>query len=233
MNGIFAIYKPKGPTSFDIIRGLQNALGKRGGIGHAGTLDPLASGVLVIGVGREATKQLGSIVAKEKEYVAKICLGKTSTTDDEEGEKTEHLVKNIPSREEIESVVKTFVGIILQIPPIYSALKVAGKTAYSLARKGKHVELKARAVEIKDIEILSYEWPMVILRVTTGPGVYIRALARDMGEKLGVGGYLADLERTRVGEFTKENSLTPEEAVRKIIASFPGPHMGTKQNNDL
>lgn len=214
---ILSIYKPKGPTSYDIIRGIQKALGQRKGIGHAGTLDPLASGVLVIGIGREATKKLGEIVGKEKEYIAKVYLGKTSTTDDEEGEKAEHEVKNIPTREEIEEAAKTFVGTIMQIPPIYSALKVGGQTAYSLARKGKNVELKARPIEIKDIEVLSYEWPITVLRVETGPGAYIRSLARDIGAKLGVGGaYLADLERTRVGEFTRVNSLSLEEAIKTI-----------------
>ncbi len=217
MSRIISIYKPKGPTSYDIIRGIQKALGQRKGIGHAGTLDPLASGVLVIGIGREATKKLGEIVGKEKEYIAKVYLGKTSTTDDEEGEKTEYEVKNIPTREEVEGAVKTFVGTIMQIPPIYSALKVGGQTAYSLARKGKNVELKERPIEIKAIEVLGYKWPILTLRVETGPGAYIRSLARDIGLKLGVGGaYLADLERTRVGEFTKENSLTLEETVRRF-----------------
>lgn len=231
---IFSIYKPKGPTSFDIIRGIQKALGQKKGIGHAGTLDPLASGVLVIGIGREATKKLGEIVGKEKEYIAKICLGKTSSTDDEEGEKHETWNMNhetqdmkyetwnmnhelrIPMREEVKKVVQTFVGEIMQTPPIYSALKVAGKTAYSMARKGQNVELKARPVLIRDIEVLSYEWPFITLRVETGPGVYIRALARDIGEKLGVGGYLAGLERTRVGEFSKDNSLSMEEAIQML-----------------
>ena len=217
MNKIFSIYKPKGPTSFDIIRGIQKALGQRKGIGHAGTLDPLASGVLVVGIGREATKKLGEIVGKEKEYIAKVYLGKTSTTDDEEGEKTEHEAKNIPTREEVEAAVKTFIGTIMQTPPIYSALKFGGQTAYSLARKGKNVELKARPIEIKGIGGLSYKWPILTLRGETGPGAYIRALARDIGIKLGIGGaYLADLERTRVGEFTKENSMTLEEAAKEL-----------------
>lgn len=215
---IFAVYKLKGPTSYDVLRGLKKVIPKGERVGHAGTLDPLASGVLVIGIGREATKKLGEIVGKEKEYVAKVYLGKTSVTDDEEGEKTEHQVAQIPNRRSVEEAAKTFTGTIMQTPPVYSALKIAGKTSYSLARKGKKVELKARPIEIKDIEILAYEWPILTILVKTGPGAYIRALARDIGEKLGVGGYLADLERTRVGEFTKENSLTPEEAV-KIIES--------------
>ncbi len=217
MNNIISVYKSKGPTSYDIIRALKKVLPRDEKIGHAGTLDPLASGVLVIAIGREATKKISEVVAKEKEYVATIRLGVTSTTDDEEGEKSEHSVARIPNREDVEKIARTFVGKIMQTPPIYSALKVGGKTAYSLARKGKSVELKARPVEIKHVEILSYEWPILAITAQTGPGVYIRALAREMGVELGVGGaYLADLERTRVGEFTKENSLTPEEAARQI-----------------
>ena len=203
MKGIFAVYKPKGPTSHDIINKLRRETGVRK-IGHAGTLDPLASGVLVVGVGREATKQLGAIVKKEKEYLAKIRLGMTSTTDDEEGTKTEvRIVGKIPTLGEIKKAVAKFKGEILQTPPIYSAIKVKGKEAYKLARQGQAPELKPRKALIKEIETLKYEWPYLEINVVTGPGVYIRALARDLGKELKVGGYLAELERTRVGEFTR------------------------------
>lgn len=201
MQGIFAVYKPKGPTSHDVINQLRRKTGVRK-IGHAGTLDPLASGVLVVGVGREATKQLGAVARKEKEYLAKIRLGMTSTTDDEEGEKTKTKVAGIPTIVEIKKAVAKFEGEILQTPPIYSAIKIKGKEAYKLARKGQTPELKPRKVLIKEIEILNYEWPYLELRFVTGPGVYIRALARDIGKELKVGGYLAELERTRVGKFT-------------------------------
>jgi tRNA U55 pseudouridine synthase TruB len=288
MDGIYAVYKPKGPTSHDVINWLRRETEVKK-IGHAGTLDPLASGVLVVGVGREATKKLGQIVKKEKEYIAVIKLGETSTTDDAEGlpgrlpagqagqagkEKKilegfrKHdapasrickghkvlLSKNdvlperggsgfpglgsgrlfisassptterrgirgfenktvgseIPSFEDIQKVVAKFKGQVLQTPPIYSAVKVNGVPAYKLARRGQQPKLKPRQVEIKEIEVLKYEWPYLKLRVVTGPGVYIRALARDIGKELKTGAYLAELERTRVGDFTKENARKVE-----------------------
>lgn len=203
---IFAVYKEKGPTSHDIINRVRKITGVKK-VGHAGTLDPLASGILVIAVGRDATKKLNEIVVKEKEYIAIIKLGEESSTDDEEGKK---IVKNVGAVKDVEvikSVVKSFIGKIMQTPPIYSALKIKGKSAHYLARRGYDVKLKPRQVEIKEIEILEYQWPILKVKVITGPGVYIRALARDIGQKLGVGGYLADLERIRVGEFTKENAV--------------------------
>jgi tRNA pseudouridine55 synthase len=210
INKIFAVYKPKGPTSYDIIRQIKKIVGKEEKIGHAGTLDPLASGVLVIAIGRESTKKISETVKKEKEYIAKIKLGETSVTDDEEGEKTVQQANFKPEREAIERILPEFTGEIMQTPPIYSAIKVKGDEAYKLARKGKEVKLVSRKVLIKNIEIISYEWPYLVLKVVTGPGVYIRSLARDIGKKLGVGGYLADLERTRVGDFTKERAIPAE-----------------------
>ena len=208
---ILAIYKPKGPTSRRVLNDIQRITGERH-IGHAGTLDPLASGVLVVGIGREATKKLKDVVASEKEYIAKIKLGETSATDDEEGEKT-RIMKHESriKREDIEKILTDFIGKIQQIPPVYSAIKIKGKEAYKRVRKGEDVKMEPREVEIKNIEILSHEYPFLTLRVITGPGVYIRSLARDIGEKLGVGGYLADLERTRVGNFKKEDAIALEE----------------------
>ncbi|MFA6272016.1 MAG: tRNA pseudouridine(55) synthase TruB [Patescibacteria group bacterium] len=208
MNDIVAIYKEKGPTSHDIIYKLRKITGiKR--IGHAGTLDPLAEGVLIVGIGRDATKKLGTEVQKEKEYITTIMLGVASSTDDEEGEKTSLAVKSIPTHAEVEEAIKSFVGKIKQTPPIYSAVKVHGKEAYKFARKGKPVELEARDVEIKMIDIVHYEWPLLTIKAVTGPGVYIRSLGKNIGEKLGVGsGYLKYLKRTRVGEYSCNNALT-------------------------
>jgi tRNA pseudouridine55 synthase len=210
MKDLFAVWKPVGMTSHDVVDVLRRTTGIKK-VGHAGTLDPLAEGVLVVGVGRAATKQIGVVVAKEKEYEADIILGITSTTDDEEGEKTKRAGVVEPSEEDVETALKLFVGTSMQMPPIYSALKVGGAPAYVYARKGKAVILKERAVTIKEIELVSYAWPHIRFRVVTGPGVYIRALARDMGEVLHTGGYLSALIRTRVGEFIKENSYTLEE----------------------
>jgi tRNA pseudouridine55 synthase len=207
INKILAVYKPKGPTSNEVLDKIKKILGLRKRVGHAGTLDPLAKGVLVVGIGKKATKQLKDVVVSEKEYVAAIRLGMESATDDAEGEKKKIEASKIPSLQEIKEMVKKFEGKIFQVPPVYSAVKVEGQEAYKLARRGKLVSLKPRKVEIKRIEILKYKWPFLELKVVTGPGVYIRSLAKDIGRKLKTGGYLYELERTRVGKFTKEKAL--------------------------
>jgi tRNA pseudouridine55 synthase len=206
-DGFFAINKPVGPTSHDIIARLRKKTGVKK-IGHAGTLDPLASGVLVVAIGRKYTKQLDKLVQKEKEYIAKIKFGYYSTTDDEEGDKEK--VNNIfeVDKSQIQKILLKFIGQIKQIPPVYSAVKISGQPAHRRVRRGEKVELGERQVEIKEIEILGYEWPILKLRVVCGPGVYIRALARDIGKELGVGGYLASLVRTRVGENKLVDALT-------------------------
>ena len=210
MEGVFGIYKPIGPTSFKIISELRKITGIRR-IGHAGTLDPLAQGVLVVAIGAKYTKDIDKIVATEKEYIAEVKLGETSTTDDEEGIKKQLTFDHKPLTNEIEEVIKGFIGRIEQIPPAFSAIKIAGKRAYDLARSGENPEMKPRKVEIKNIGILDYSYPLLRLKVTTAKGVYIRSLARDIGAKLGTGAYLAWLERTRVGKYTKEKSSTLEQ----------------------
>jgi tRNA pseudouridine55 synthase len=210
VKNIFAVYKPKGPTSHDIINKIRKITGVRK-VGHAGTLDPLARGVLVVGVGREATKKLNEIVKKEKEYIAEIKLGEESSTDDEEGEKIfidDKIIKDIKI---VKNVIESFVGKILQVPPAYSAIKIKGTPAHRLVRRGEDVKLEPREAEIKEIEIMEYKWPFLKLRVVTGPGVYIRALARDIGRKLGAGAYLADLERIRAGEYKKDKALNAKQ----------------------
>lgn len=201
MDGIFAVYKPLGMTSHDVVNIVRKKTGVKR-VGHGGTLDPLAEGVLVIAVGRENTKRLDEFVKGEKEYIATIRLGQTSTTDDEEGEKKNVNVKIIPTKDDIEKVSKLFIGDIMQTPPIYSSVKIAGKPSHRRVRAGQQVELSSRPVKIHTIEILEYSYPILKLKVTTGPGVYIRSLARDMGVKLGTGGYLSHLLRNRVGTFT-------------------------------
>lgn len=207
MRGIFAVYKPKGPTSHDLIDQIRKLTGEKR-VGHAGTLDPLASGVLVVAVGREATKKLALEVKKEKEYLATIKFGETSVTDDEEGEKSIWPQPiNIPDKKSVEETFRLFLGEIKQMPPIYSALKIKGTSAYKLARQGREVKLIERQVEIKKIELLEYEWPLLKIKIVCGQGVYIRSLARDIGAKLNVGGYLTALERTRVGDFKIEEAI--------------------------
>ncbi len=214
MQGIFCIHKEVGPTSHDVIDSLRRITGIKK-IGHAGTLDPLASGVLVVGIGREATKKLGGIVKTEKEYIATIRLGEESTTDDNEGEKKVAADYIQPTRKDIEKIIPMFVGEIEQVPPQFSAIKINGRSAYKKARRGETVELKPRTVFIKQIKIINYEWPVLEVRAETGPGVYIRSLARDIGEKLKTGGYLKSLQRTRVGDYTIQDSLKLEDFEKK------------------
>lgn len=210
MEGIFAVNKPVGITSHDVIYRLRKQTGVKR-IGHAGTLDPLASGVLVVAVGREFTKQLDKIVKSEKEYIAEIFLGENSTTDDMEGEKTEVNKRLEPSLDEIKKEIQTFAGNIMQTPPIYSAIKVNGQTAYKAARRGKEIKLEPREVTIKKIEVLNYEYPVIKLKIICGKGVYIRSIAKDLGKKLGTGAYLKSLVRTRVGEFKIEDAVRLED----------------------
>lgn len=210
MNGIFAVYKPKGMTSHDVVNQVRKITGVKR-VGHGGTLDPLATGVLVIAVGRENTKQLEQYVKGEKEYIAKIKLGYESTTDDEEGKKTEINISKIPTRNDIVRSTQKFIGLFPQTPPIYSAKKVRGKRSYRLARQGLNIKLEPKMVTIMQIKISSFTCPFIKLRVTTGSGVYIRSLARDIGQDLGTGAYLADLERIKVAGFTKNDCITLEQ----------------------
>jgi len=207
MKKIIPIYKEKGISSHGAVDKVREITGERR-VGHAGTLDPEARGVLVIAISRESTKRLGSIIKKEKEYLADIKLGEKSTTNDNEGKKTNIKVEKKPTEEKIKKVLKSFKGVINQRPPRFSAIKINGKRAYKLARKGKEINISERKVEIKDIKFINYKWPILRIKVVTGPGVYIRALARDIGERLNTGGYIKSLERTRVGDFQKKDSLT-------------------------
>ena len=198
---IVAVYKERGPTSREVVNKIKKLVGEKK-VGHGGTLDPLAEGVLIVGVGRESTKKLHSPQFEEKEYIAKIKLGWSSETDDEEGEKQEVEVTNPPGIDEVEKAVSSFEGIIKQVPPKFSAVKIKGKEAYKYSRKGVEVTIKERPAEIKKITIISYTYPFLNIKTVTGKGVYIRSLARDIGEKLSTKGYLHSLIRTRVGKFT-------------------------------
>lgn len=208
------VNKPKGPTSFDIIAQIRKLTGVRK-VGHAGTLDPLASGVLVVAIGRESTREIGSLMAKEKEYRAMIRLGMESSTEDGEGEKVVVSGRH-PNEPEIRKALKRFVGIIDQVPSKFSAIKVSGKRSYQLARKGEEVELQPRPVEIRSIRIISYIYPYLEISVTCGAGTYIRALARDIGRELETGAYLAELQRTRVGDYGLDDCVKLGE-IRKLL----------------
>lgn len=203
MNQILLIDKPKGITSFDVIRRLRNKLGIKK-MGHAGTLDPLATGLLIIAIGF-ATKEISKYMNLPKEYEVLMEFGKTSTTYDADGEITNCVLRDV-GRSEFEKVLENFIGEISQTPPIFSAKKIKGVRAYDLARQGKEVKLEPRIVKIDRIEILEWNWPLVRLRVNCGKGTYIRSLANDIGEKLDCGGYVKELRRTAIGEFKVEDA---------------------------
>lgn len=201
---VLLIDKPLNWTSFDVVKKLKFAL-KVKKIGHAGTLDPLATGLLILCTGK-MTKSIEKYQAQEKEYTGEFTLGYTTPSYDLETEpelqsKTEHL-----AIEDLKKATSNFIGEINQTPPIFSAIKKDGKRAYSLAREGKEVKLNSRVVTISEFEITSFEENKAKFRVRCSKGTYIRSLAHDFGEKLGVGAYLSALRRTKIGDFTVEDA---------------------------
>ena len=212
MNGIINIYKEAGFTSFDVVAKMRGIL-KIKKIGHTGTLDPDATGVLPVCVGN-GTKLVELLADHDKEYVAELILGIATDTQDISGK----VIKNAPVEvtcEEVAEAVRSFVGEYMQVPPMYSALKVNGKKLYELAREGIEVERKARPVCFHEIEIISMELPVVKLRVVCSKGTYIRTLCNDIGEKLGCFAAMKSLLRTRVGAFGIEEAITLRELEEK------------------
>ncbi len=206
MKELLLVNKPKGMSSHDVVAYARRVTGIKK-IGHGGTLDPNATGLLILGIGREGTKQLGTISkGLDKTYEAEIVLGFTSTTDDPEGELT-HISDERPSITQIELVLGKFTGELTQTPPIYSAIKVDGKKAYNEARKGRSIILPARSVTIHELKLVKYDYPDLNIICKVSSGTYIRALARDIGEALGVGGYLANLRRTRIGDYNLDDAI--------------------------
>lgn len=221
---IIGIDKPLGWTSFDAVKRLRGAIQRRlhvkkFKVGHAGTLDPLATGVLIICTGR-ATRSIDQLQAGDKEYVADIRLGATTPSFDLETEIDASYPWQHITREDIERLLPTFTGRIMQVPPVFSAVKVDGKRAYNMARKGQEVELKAKPLEIKEIELLDCNLPDIRIRTVCSKGTYIRALARDIGAALGSGAHLTGLRRTRVGDIKVCDCLDIDTAL-KTIAETP------------
>lgn len=221
---ILCIDKPLGWTSFDAVKRVRGALTRRLGVrklkvGHAGTLDPLATGVMIVCTGR-ATKRIEELQAGVKEYIATIALGATTPSFDLETEidatyPTDHI-----TREEVEKVLRSFTGTIQQVPPAFSACKVDGKRAYKSARAGVEVELKPRTLVIDEIELLEYAPESITVRVVCSKGTYIRALASDIGAALASGAHLTALRRTRVGDIGIADCVSVDRAA-DIIASVP------------
>lgn len=210
MDGLLLIDKPKGWTSFDVVAKVRGVIKQETGqkkpkVGHTGTLDPLATGLLVLTVGSYC-KRAQEFSKLDKTYQVTMKLGETSTTDDEEGDKTKSDHQKTISQSELEATLQQFVGEIEQIPPIYSAIKVDGKRAYKLAREGKDVKLEPRLVNIRQITDLKYDYPFVSFTAGVSSGTYIRSLVRDVGQKLAVGAYMTDLRRIGVGDFSISDS---------------------------
>jgi tRNA pseudouridine55 synthase len=222
MDGLLLIDKPKGWTSFDIVAKVRGVIKRETGqkkpkVGHTGTLDPLATGLLVLCLGTY-TKRAQELSKLDKTYDVSMLLGSTSTTGDEEGEKTK-LSDLVPPHEEVEDAIKQFVGEIEQIPPLYSAIKVNGQRAYKLARAGKEVVLEPRKITIYSIENIEYAYPEIKFTTKVSSGTYIRTLVEDIGNVLGTGAYMTDLRRTKVGNFSIQQAVKPEQSFEQFKES--------------
>lgn len=234
---IIGIDKPLGWTSFDAVKRIRGAIQRRlqvkkFKVGHAGTLDPLATGVLIICTGR-STKRIDELQSGDKEYVATLRIGATTPSFDLETEIDREMPWEHITREDVVRILPQFTGRIMQVPPVFSAVKIDGKRAYSFARKGKDVELKAKPLEIKELELLDFQPPSLTIRIVCTKGTYIRALARDLGESLGCGAHLTALRRTRVGKVRIEDCLQVNEAVEKIATAeltFPDDYQQPTTN---
>ncbi|MCD8386438.1 MAG: tRNA pseudouridine(55) synthase TruB [Bacteroidales bacterium] len=225
---ILYIDKPLRWTSFDAVKRLRGALTRRTGIrkikvGHAGTLDPLATGVMIVCTGR-ATKRIEELQSGVKEYVATIALGATTPSYDLETQIDAYYPTSHITRQMVEQALEGFKGEIQQVPPAFSACKVDGQRAYHAARKGRAIELKPKTLVIDEIELLEYSQQLIKIRVVCSKGTYIRALARDIGQALGSGGHLVELRRTRVGAVGLDQCLTiaqAEELIAKVDIEYP------------
>ncbi len=231
MQGILLVDKPSGWTSFDVVNRVRRLVAEVEGkkpksckVGHTGTLDPLATGLLVILVGKDYTRQAADLMKHDKTYDVTMRLGETSTTGDDEGEKIV-VSDTIPTEKQLLEAFLAFTGDIMQRPPAYSAIKVNGVRSYDLARKGRAVELEARPVHIESISLESYDYPLVQFRCEVGSGTYIRSLVEDIGDRLGTGAYMSGLKRTVVGDFNLSNALSAEnlsiEAISDRIFTLP------------
>jgi tRNA pseudouridine55 synthase len=219
MDGILNLNKPAGISSATAVAKVKRLLPRGVKIGHAGTLDPFATGVLLLLIGK-STKLCEKLMDQPKQYEATVKLGATTETLDPQSQEIVDAGANEIPQEKLQTAFNSFVGEIQQKPPIYSALKVAGRPAYARARDGESVELKPRTVQVYAINLMKYQWPLLEIRVDCGRGTYIRSLARDIAESLGTKGYLSALKRTAVGEFRIENAATMEDVQSQGIAAF-------------
>ncbi|HYM93529.1 MAG TPA: tRNA pseudouridine(55) synthase TruB [Chitinophagaceae bacterium] len=211
---VLLINKPFQWTSFDVVKKIRYLV-KTKKVGHAGTLDPLATGLLIVCTGK-FTKKINDYMAQEKEYTGSFTLGATTPTFDMESKPENFKPVDDISEKDIHAAARKFIGEIMQIPPAHSAIKVGGKRVYELARKGEEVKLKSREIFIKEFDILKIEMPVVYFRVVCSTGTYIRSLANDFGEALRCGAYLLSLTRTRIGDFRLEDAISIESFEKKV-----------------
>jgi tRNA pseudouridine55 synthase len=217
---VLLINKPLHWTSFDVARKIRNLIHTKK-VGHAGTLDPLATGLLILCTGK-FTKRIHEFMAAEKEYTGTFTIGATTPTYDLESEPQNFLDYSGIMDGQIDQSAKAFTGEILQIPPIHSAIKKDGQRAYEFARKGKEIKLEPRKITIREFEITNIALPLVSFRVVCSTGTYIRSLANDFGVSLGCGAYLSKLCRTRIGEYSLQQSMTMQEAEEAIWKKLQG-----------
>jgi tRNA pseudouridine55 synthase len=225
MQGILLIDKPAGWTSFDAVNYVRRAAAaaqdkkpKQVKTGHTGTLDPFATGLLVLLIGKEYTRRAAGLSKADKTYEVTLRLGETSSTGDPEGEITS-VAGGIPSETALKAVLERFTGVIEQVPPAYSAIKVDGQRAYKLARAGKEVKIEPRKVTINRLELVAYDYPEVRLTADVSSGTYIRSLAEDIGTALGSGAFTTALRRTRVGDFEVSGAPGPKDISASNILS--------------
>ncbi len=222
MDGILLVDKPKGWTSHDVVAKVRKILRQRTGkkikVGHTGTLDPAATGLLILVIGGY-TKRAAEFAKLDKTYECELTLGAVSTTGDSEGQISQ-VSDSQPSQKQISEVLKSFVGKTRQIPPAYSAVKVSGQRAYKLARAGRDLKMEPRVITIYELQITNYEYPKLFLKVKVSSGTYIRSLASDVGAKLGIGAYLSALRRVEVGQYSvKDASSIDKISISDIIRS--------------
>lgn len=207
MHGFLSVDKPPGISSAAVVNAVKRLLPRGTKVGHAGTLDPFATGLLILLIGK-ATKRCEELMNQPKQYLATIKFGANTVTDDPESPEEILPGAIAPKESEIREALKRFTGEIEQIPPVYSALKIAGKRACDRIRAGETVILKPRIVRVYDITLVNYEWPLAKVRIDCSRGTYIRAIARDLGKELHIGGYITELRRTRSGSFDIAQAVT-------------------------
>ena len=242
-HGFLLIDKPVGPTSHDVVQDVRRILSERK-VGHLGTLDPAASGLMILAVGAKALKVVEFFQDLSKEYIAEIQFGAVSSTYDREGviEKLEPKPGwTVPDQVVIQNIIQDhFVGTISQVPPMHSAVHVGGERAYRKARQGRHVDMPTREVRITECSIVKYDYPMLTLNVACSSGTYIRSLAHDLGQRLRCGGYLSGLRRTKVGEWSVDFAVPPEAAgwsvvapLKEVMQKFPYIDLTNKEADDV